>query len=76
VPHQANIRIIDGIGRRLGVASERVVVTVQGQANTSAATIPLALTAAQDDDRIHQGDIVALCALGGGFAWGSALIRW
>ncbi|PPR24221.1 MAG: 3-oxoacyl-[acyl-carrier-protein] synthase 3 [Alphaproteobacteria bacterium MarineAlpha10_Bin3] len=76
VPHQANIRIIDGIGRRLGVAGERVVVTVQGQANTSAATIPLALTAAQDDKRIHPGDIVALCALGGGFAWGSALIRW
>jgi 3-oxoacyl-[acyl-carrier-protein] synthase-3 len=76
VPHQANIRIIDGIGRRLDVPSERVVVTVQGQANTSAATIPLALTAAQNDDRIHQGDIVALCALGGGFAWGSALIRW
>ena len=76
VPHQANIRIIDGISRRLGVASERVVVTVQGQANTSAATIPLALSAAQDDNRIRPGDIVALCALGGGFTWGSALIRW
>lgn len=76
VPHQANIRIIDGISRRLGVAGERVVVTVQGQANTSAATIPMALAAAQDDDRIRPGDIVALCALGGGFSWGSALIRW
>ena len=76
VPHQANIRIIDGISRRLGVASERVVVTVQEQANTSAATIPLALAAAQDDNRICAGDIVALCALGGGFTWGSALIRW
>jgi len=76
VPHQANIRIIDGIRRRLRVASDRVVVTVQGQANTSAATIPLALAAAQDDNRIGPGDIVALCALGGGFSWGSALIRW
>jgi len=76
VPHQANIRIIDGISRRLGVSDDRVVVTVQGQANTSAATIPLALVAAQEDNRMRPGDIVALCALGGGFAWGSVLLRW
>ena len=76
VPHQANIRIIDSIRRRLGVNENRVVVTVQSQANTSAATIPLALAAAQDDNRLQPGNIVALTALGGGFTWGAALIRW
>ncbi len=76
VPHQANIRIIESIGRRLAVDSDKVVVTVGSQANTSAATIPLALTYAQNSDRINSGDLVALSALGGGFAWGSSLIRW
>lgn len=76
VPHQANIRIIDSIRRRLGVDENRVVITVQSQANTSAATIPLALAAAQDDNRLRPGNIVALTALGGGFTWGAALIRW
>jgi 3-oxoacyl-[acyl-carrier-protein] synthase-3 len=76
VPHQANIRIIESISRKLGVENEKVVITVGSQANTSAATIPLALTYAQDNDRIQPGDLVALSALGGGFAWGSSLIRW
>jgi 3-oxoacyl-[acyl-carrier-protein] synthase-3 len=76
VPHQANIRIIDSIGRRLGVDESRVVVTVQSQANTSAATIPLALAASQEAGCLKEGQLVALTALGGGFTWGSALIRW
>ncbi len=76
VPHQANIRIIESIGRKLGVDNNKVVVTVASQANTSAATIPLALTHAQNENRIQPGDLVALSALGGGFAWGSSLIRW
>lgn len=76
VPHQANIRIIESIGRRLAVDSDKVVVTVGTQANTSAATIPLALSHALEQDRVQAGDLVALSALGGGFTWGSALIRW
>jgi 3-oxoacyl-[acyl-carrier-protein] synthase III len=76
VPHQANIRIIESIGRRLQLSSDKVVVTVDQQANTSAATIPLALTQAQNDGRLASGDLIALSALGGGFSWGSALLRW
>jgi len=75
VPHQANVRIIDSVGKRLKLSRENVVVTVASQANTSAATIPLALTAAQDDGRLQPGNLLALSALGGGFSWGSALIR-
>lgn len=76
VPHQANVRIIESIGRRLAVDSSKVVITVGSQANTSAATIPLALTHAQENGRVQSGDLVALSALGGGFTWGSSLIRW
>jgi len=76
VPHQANIRIIESIGRRLALESDKVVVTVSAQANTSAATIPLALSHAIENDRVKSGDLVALTALGGGFTWGSSLIRW
>jgi len=76
VPHQANIRIIESIGRRLQLSRDNVVVTVDQQANTSAATIPLALTQAQNDGRLASGDLIALSALGGGFSWGSALLRW
>ncbi|MBT5109256.1 MAG: ketoacyl-ACP synthase III [Rhodospirillaceae bacterium] len=76
VPHQANIRIIESIGRRLRLSLDNVVVTVDMQANTSAATIPLALTQAQNDGRLKSGNLVALSALGGGFSWGSALLRW
>jgi 3-oxoacyl-[acyl-carrier-protein] synthase-3 len=75
VPHQANRRIIDGVGRKLGLAPERVIITVDQHANTSAASIPLALCAAVTDGRIQAGQLVLLEALGGGLTWGSALVR-
>jgi 3-oxoacyl-[acyl-carrier-protein] synthase-3 len=75
VPHQANLRIIDAMGRKLGLASDRVVVTVDRHANTSAASVPLALAEACDDGRIRRGDLVLMEALGGGLTWGSALVR-
>jgi 3-oxoacyl-[acyl-carrier-protein] synthase-3 len=75
VPHQANRRIIDAMGRRLKLPPERVVVTVDRHANTSAASVPLALAEARADGRIHAHDLVLLEALGGGLAWGSALVR-
>jgi 3-oxoacyl-[acyl-carrier-protein] synthase-3 len=75
VPHQANQRIIDAMGRKLDLAKERVVVTVDRHANTSAASVPLALNEAWRDGRIRRGDLVLLEALGGGLAWGSALVR-
>ncbi|MEO8714715.1 MAG: beta-ketoacyl-ACP synthase III [Acetobacteraceae bacterium] len=75
VPHQANLRIIDAMGRRLGLPAERVVVTVDRHANTSAASVPLALAEACADGRIRKGDLVLLEALGGGLTWGSALVR-
>jgi 3-oxoacyl-[acyl-carrier-protein] synthase-3 len=76
VPHQANMRIIDAIGRRLNLPQERVVVTLDRHANTSAASIPLALYEAVEDGRIAQGDLVVLEGMGGGFTWGSAVVRW
>jgi 3-oxoacyl-[acyl-carrier-protein] synthase-3 len=76
VPHQANIRIIEGSAKKLGIPMEKVVVTVDQHGNTSAASIPLALAAAAGDGRIKQGDIVLLEAMGGGFTWGSVLLRW
>jgi len=75
VPHQANLRIIDAMGRKLGLPAERVVVTVDRHANTSAASVPLALAEARQDGRIRNGDLVLLEALGGGLTWGSALVR-
>ncbi|MCQ8241343.1 beta-ketoacyl-ACP synthase III [Rhizosaccharibacter radicis] len=75
VPHQANKRIIDAMGKKLGLAPERVVVTVDRHANTSAASIPLALAEAVRDGRIRRNDLVLLEALGGGLTWGSALVR-
>ena len=75
VPHQANLRIIDAIGKRLKLPPERVVVTVDQHANTSAASIPLALAQAYGDGRIKRGDLVLMEALGGGLTWGSALVR-
>jgi 3-oxoacyl-[acyl-carrier-protein] synthase III len=75
VPHQANLRIIDAMGRKLGLPSERVVITVDRHANTSAASVPLALAEACQDGRIRQGDLVLMEALGGGLTWGSALVR-
>ena len=76
VPHQANRRIIDAMGKRLGLAPERVVVTVDRHANTSAASIPLAMAEAVQDGRIKRGDLVLMEALGGGLTWGSALLRY
>jgi len=75
VPHQANRRIIDAMGRKLGLPSERVVITVDRHANTSAASVPLALCEAWNDGRIRRGDLVLMEALGGGLTWGSALVR-
>jgi 3-oxoacyl-[acyl-carrier-protein] synthase-3 len=76
VPHQANKRIIDGSAHKLGIAPEKIVTTVDRHGNTSAASIPLALAEAQGDGRIKQGDLVLLEAMGGGFTWASAIIRW
>lgn len=75
VPHQANARILDATARKLGLAAEKVVVTVDRHANTSAASVPLALDAAVSDGRIKRGDIVVLEAMGGGFTWGAAVVR-
>ena len=76
VPHQANQRILDGTARRLGIKPERVVTTVAEHGNTSAASVPLALAVAVSDGRIKAGDLVLMEAMGGGFTWGSALVRW
>ncbi|MGJ5043921.1 beta-ketoacyl-ACP synthase III [Bradyrhizobium sp. SZCCHNRI1058] len=76
VPHQANKRIIDASAHKLHIASEKVVLTVDRHGNTSAASIPLALDVAVKDGRIKKGDVVLLEAMGGGFTWGSALVRW
>ena len=76
VPHQANRRIIDASAVKLGIAPEKVVTTVDLHGNTSAASIPLALDVACKDGRIQKGDLVLLEAMGGGFTWGSALVRW
>ena len=75
IPHQANKRIMDSIAKKLTLPDDKIVVTVDRQANTSAATIPLALAEARTDGRLQPGQLVALTALGGGFAWGSALLR-
>ena len=76
VPHQANKRIIDGSAHKLGIAPDKVVMTVDRHGNTSAASIPLALTDAVADRRIKRGNLILLEAMGGGFTWGSALLRW
>ncbi len=76
VPHQANKRIIDASAHKLHIAPEKVVLTVDRHGNTSAASIPLALAVAVNDGRIKKGDLVLLEAMGGGFTWGSALVRW
>jgi 3-oxoacyl-[acyl-carrier-protein] synthase III len=76
VPHQANKRIITASADKLGIAPEKVVITVDRHGNTSAASIPLALDVAKRDGRIKEGDLVMIEAIGGGFTWGSALIRW
>ena len=76
VPHQANVRIIDSTARKFGIPSERVVRTVDRHGNTSAASIPLALADAVADRRIKRGNLILLEAMGGGFTWGSAMLRW
>jgi 3-oxoacyl-[acyl-carrier-protein] synthase-3 len=76
VPHQANKRIIDDSARKFGIAPEKVVTTVDRHGNTSAASIPLALAVAVGDGRIKRGDLLLLEAMGGGFTWGAALLRW
>ena len=76
VPHQANLRIMNAIARRLDLPPEKMVVTVDRHANTSSASIPLALVEAIEDGRIKSGDVVLMEAIGGGFVWGSAVARW
>lgn len=76
VPHQANIRIIEGTAKRMQVPMERVIVTVQDHGNTSAASIPLALSVGKEQGKIKQGDLIVTEAIGGGLAWGSAVLRW
>jgi 3-oxoacyl-[acyl-carrier-protein] synthase-3 len=76
VPHQANLRILTGTARKLGLREDQVVITVQRHANTSAASIPLALDEAVRDGRIQEGQLVLMEAMGGGFTWGAAMVRW
>jgi 3-oxoacyl-[acyl-carrier-protein] synthase III len=76
IPHQANKRIIDAVGKRLAIPSAKVVVTVAEHANTSAASIPLALDQLYASGRLERGDLLLMNAMGGGFAWGAALARW
>ena len=76
VPHQANIRIIQGTAKKLNLPMERVVVTVQDHGNTSAASIPLALSVGRERGQINRGDLIVTEAIGGGLAWGSVVLRW
>ena len=76
VPHQANARILDATAKKLGLPPEKVVVTVDRHANTSAASVPLALDTAVRDGRIKRGDLIVLEAMGGGFTWGAAVVRY
>ena len=75
LPHQANIRIIEGVGHKLGLPSEKVIVTVDHHGNTSAASIPLALSESLESGKIKKGDLVVLSAMGAGFTWGGVLVR-
>ena len=76
IPHQANSRILDAVAKKVGLESEKIIVTVDKHANTSAASIPLALNEAVELGKISEGNIILLAAMGGGFTWGSSLIRW
>jgi 3-oxoacyl-[acyl-carrier-protein] synthase-3 len=76
VPHQANQRILDGTARKLGISPDKMVSTVAVHGNTSSASVPLAMMTAIVDGRIKRGDLVLLEAMGGGFTWGAALVRW
>ena len=76
MPHQANARILDATARKLGLSPDKVIVTVDRHANTSAASVPLALDVAVRDGRIKRGDLLVLEAMGGGFTWGAAALRY
>ena len=76
VPHQANIRIIQGTAKKLGLPMDKVVTTVQDHGNTSAASIPLALSVGRSNGQIREGDLLVTEAIGGGLAWGSVVLRW
>jgi 3-oxoacyl-[acyl-carrier-protein] synthase III len=76
VPHQANKRILDGIGKKLGIPPDKVIVTLAKHGNTSAASVPLALNQAFEDHRLREGSLVLMEAMGGGFTWGAVLARW
>jgi 3-oxoacyl-[acyl-carrier-protein] synthase-3 len=76
IPHQANLRIINKVGDRLGVDPGKVIVSLEEHANTSAATIPLAMSHAMERQLFKPGDLLGMTAMGGGFTWGAALVRW
>lgn len=76
VPHQANLRIINAVGERLHIPSEKVVINVDKYGNTTAATIPSAISQLNDDRKLRVGDNIVICAFGGGFTWGASLLRW
>jgi 3-oxoacyl-[acyl-carrier-protein] synthase-3 len=76
IPHQANKRILDGTARKLSISPDKIVMTLAKHGNTSAASIPLAIDTARLDGRLKEGDLVLLEAMGGGFTWGSVLLRW
>jgi 3-oxoacyl-[acyl-carrier-protein] synthase-3 len=76
VPHQANQRISDAVAERLGIAPEKVFQNIGRYGNTTAASIPIALTEARDAGRIQPGDLVVLAAFGAGFGWGAVALRW
>ena len=76
MPHQANIRIIKGTARKMGLSMDKVVVTVEDHGNTSAASIPLALSVGKQRGQIKQGDLIVTEAIGGGLAWGAVVLRW
>ena len=76
MPHQANIRIIQGTAKKMGLSMDKVVVTVQDHGNTSAASIPLALSVGKQRGQIKQGDLIVAEAIGGGLAWGAVVLRW
>jgi len=76
IPHQANLRIIEAVQRRVGLEDSQVAVTIDQFGNTTAASIPSALAVAQKDGRLKDGSLVVLCAFGAGFTWGSCIMRW
>jgi 3-oxoacyl-[acyl-carrier-protein] synthase-3 len=76
VPHQANKRIIDGVGKKLRMDAEQVMITIADHGNTSAASVPLALDRAVRDGKVNEGDILLLEAMGAGLTWGAAVLRW